>query len=237
MNVASLNYEQRFALLYGVLLGDGCLSRYKTKDGRERKMLIVTGSYDDDAEFFDSIVAPLFCSFTDTLPKIKLRHKYGAREIAVSNKELFAKIESVRFNAGKKKDIPIPSIFNDNLINFVLAGLFATDGCLTIVNNNGTKYPRMFFTAALPTAFYKITEYLNNNEISASCYTRKFIKIHEKAFKKTKTHYVISSNGPKNAGKFRELIGFINPKHEARYQNYLLSKMAPGRIELPTSAS
>ncbi len=137
------------------------------------------------------------------------------------------------FTVGKKKDIPIPSIFDEDLMRFVLAGLFATDGCLTIVNNSG-KYPRMFFTAALPTAFGKITDYLNNNGISASCYTRKFIKIHEKAFRKTKTHYVISSNGPRNAEKFRELIGFINPKYEARYQYYLNNKMAVGRIELPT---
>lgn len=235
MDVTTLTYEQRFALLYGILLGDGCLSRYTTCDGRERKMLIVTGSYRDDVEFFDNILVPLFCSFTGTSPTVKLRFKYGAREIVVSNKELFSKIESLGFNSGKKKDIPIPSIFDGDLMRFVLAGLFATDGCLTIVNNSG-KYPRMFFTAALPTAFAKIVEYLNNNGISASCYTRKFIKIHEKAFRKTKIHYVISSNGPKNAEKFRNLMGFINPKHEARYQIYLKNKMAMERIELSTPA-
>ena len=119
MDVNSLTYEQRFALLYGILLGDGCISRYKTKDGRERKIIVVTCSYRDDAEFFDKIVAPLFCSFTGHLPKVKLRPKYGARDIFVSNKELFAKIESLGFTVGKKKDIPIPSLFGEDLIKFV----------------------------------------------------------------------------------------------------------------------
>ncbi|MBS3083701.1 LAGLIDADG family homing endonuclease [Candidatus Pacearchaeota archaeon] len=198
-------------------------------------MIVVTGSYYDDAEFFDEVLVPLFCSFTGTSPTVKLRQKYGARDIFVSNKELFAKIESLGFNSGKKKDILIPSIFDGDLMRFVLAGLFATDGCLTIVNNNGTKYPRMFFTACLPTAFSKVSEYLNNKGISANCYTQKRVKVHEKSFRKTKDSYVISSNGSKNTEEFRNLIGFINPKHESRYQSYLRSKMALGRIELPTS--
>ena len=73
----------------------------------------------------------------------------------------------------------------------------------------------------------------------AHCFfdTQKRIKIPEKSFKRTKTPYVVSSNGPKHAEKFRSLIGFINPKHEFRYQYYIKNKMAPGRIELPTSAS
>ena len=230
--LSSLNREQKFALLYGVLLGDGCLSRHTASEGRERRLLIVTGSYYDDTAFFDDILVPLFCSFTGNSPTVKLRPKYGAREIVVSNKELFTKIESLGFNSGKKKDIIIPSIFDETLMPFVISGLFATDGSFTIVNNNGTKYPRLFFTACLPSAFYKISDYLVKNGISASCYTAKRQNFNG-CYRQVKTKYVISSNGRKNTERFRELIGFINPKHEYRYQNYL-KYMALGRIELPT---
>ncbi|MEK6909430.1 MAG: hypothetical protein AABX23_05275 [Nanoarchaeota archaeon] len=86
MDVAFLSYEQRFALLYGILLGDGCLSRYFSNN-RKRCVIVVTGSYYDDVDFFDKIVAPLFCSFTGNFSKVKLRPKKGARDIVVSNKE------------------------------------------------------------------------------------------------------------------------------------------------------
>ena len=232
--ISSLSFDQKFALFYGILLGDGCLSRYDS-NGKERRILCITGSYKDDAEFFDNILIPLIYSFTGRYPTVKLRPKWGAREIAFKNKDLFLKIESLGFNSGKKKDIPIPSIFDENL-QFVIGGLFATDGCLTIVNNNGTRYPRLFFTACLPTAFRKISDYLVGNGISASCYTAKRHKLDEKSFRESKIKYVISSNGRRNTEKFRELIGFVNPKHEARYNSYLSNLMALGRFELPTSA-
>ena len=38
MDLKKLTKDQKFALLYGIMLGDGCLSLYKTKDDREYKL-------------------------------------------------------------------------------------------------------------------------------------------------------------------------------------------------------
>lgn len=218
-SINKMSEEERLALLFGVLLGDGCLSHLYFKN-RERRAFYVTGNYYDDGEFFDRVVIPLARSFTHRELSVKLRPKYGAREITFSNKDLFLRYESLGFNSGKKGNIAIPPIFTGHLMRYVVAGLLATDGCLTIVNNNGTQYPRLFFTACLPTAFGQICDYLNKINIKSSFYTAKRVDIGQ-SFRQIKTKYVVSSNGKENIRKFSELIGFLNPKHEARYQNYL----------------
>lgn len=51
--------DKDFALLYGIMLGDGCLSSFK-KDFGTRKGVAITiaGSSDDDLPFFQKVINP-----------------------------------------------------------------------------------------------------------------------------------------------------------------------------------
>ena len=46
-NLNSLNDEEKFALFYGIMLGDGCLSYYGTKEKVNRFTIAITGGIDD----------------------------------------------------------------------------------------------------------------------------------------------------------------------------------------------
>ncbi len=234
LNLAELNETERLALLFGILLGDGCLSHHVSKIGKHYYNIIITCNYYDDKPFFNEVVQPLIFSLTGRRVRIKERPLYGAIDIYLFSKYLFYVLSDLGFTVGKKKDIIIPSIFHGDCLKYVVAGLFATDGCLTLVNNSGTIYPRIFFTASLPSAFLTISKYLTSLNIKNGFYTAKR-KFMGDSFVYKKQQYVISSNGPINAQKFRDLIGFINPKHELRYSSYI-ERVAVPRIELGTPA-
>jgi hypothetical protein len=55
-NVNSLTNEEKFALFYGIMMGDGCLSYCIQKRGswkpRVMFMISITGSSVDDRDFF-----------------------------------------------------------------------------------------------------------------------------------------------------------------------------------------
>lgn len=218
IEVNSLNEDEKFALLYGIMLGDGCLSKYKPKRANIRFNIVVTCG-EADREFFIQVVIPLFKSFTSKNVHIKERPKYHAIEISFCDELLFDKIASFGFSVGKKQDIILHNNLKKN-IKFIIAGLLATDGCLTLVNNNGTLYPRIFFTAALPSILKEVFIYLNSIGIKAGFYSTKRKDFSCFGYLRTKPTYVCSSNGLANLDRFAEKIGFAHLKHEEIYINY-----------------
>jgi hypothetical protein len=78
-NFNSLTDEEKFALFYGIMLGDGCLSQYKTKEGRERFSISITGTYPDDISFYEGVLTPILKSFGRTSVSIRKRKYCNAR--------------------------------------------------------------------------------------------------------------------------------------------------------------
>ena len=117
LDLNSLNSEQKFALFYGVMLGDGCLSQYKYKreSGKTRECftICVTGSLKSDRKFFENVLTPLLRSFGRKSVTIKERKYCGAIEINFPDKKLFDRINSYGFPIGKKgAKIKIPEYFS-----------------------------------------------------------------------------------------------------------------------------
>ncbi len=73
--------ESDFALLYGIMLGDGCLSRYVTKESRKREVICITGDYYKDTEFYENVISPLLIRLGRKKVSIKSRPKNGTIEI------------------------------------------------------------------------------------------------------------------------------------------------------------
>lgn len=139
------------------------------------------------------------------------------------DKQLFLFFNKLGFPIGKKGNkIKIPENINIKHYKPIIQGYFATNGCLVITNNNSTIYPRIEFSSISKGLLLQVLNYLNNNNMRGNIY------ISHKAKENRQTLYRIQFNGIKNLKNFRKIIGFVNPKHELKYnkwrQRYLKSR-------------
>lgn len=223
--------NKNIALLYGIMLGDGCLTLlYRTK-----KLIVVAGSMADDIPFFKKILQPLIKKLIDKSPPIRPRPSKGAIYLHFFSKPLFDSITDIGFPIGKKGiNLHIPKIFyRKKLVKYTLQGFFATDGSLVLTDNNGTLYPRIEANGISKSLIKEISEFLNSKGIHCKFYKAKRLKQSSYGYPNRQEQYRLQVNGKKNLKKFVKLIGFINPKQKikyGRYLNYLKRKYGCGRI-------
>mgnify|MGYP001594995883 CR=1 FL=1 len=212
----SLKLNKNFAILYGIMLGDGCLSLVY---GR-KKFISIAGNSNDDVPFFKDIVKPIFKSLINKDISIKFRKYENTIDFNFVNHKLFDFIHSFGFPIGKKGDkLFIPKIFYDKkLVKYVLQGFFATDGSLVLTDNNGTLYPRVEANGVSKKLIEEISNYLNSVGIKCNLYLAK--RRIQTGFLNRQEQYRIQINGKDNLEKFKKLIGFINPKQIEKLNYY-----------------
>lgn len=216
-----IEVNKDIALLYGILLGDGCLSKYKRMDRLkgEYYMIIITCSALDDEPFFNKVVNPLINKLRNRETKWKKR-KDNAIEFNIHDKKLFYNLSSLEFPIGKKGNkIYIPQIFYEkNLIKYIIQGFFATDGCLFLTKNPNKYYPRVESHANCINLLKQIYEYLHTIGMKGGFY--KCSKGHS-GYKSQNDSSKFQFNGLKNLIIFNEKIGFVNPKHQTKFNNFI----------------
>jgi len=217
-----LNNEEKFALLFGIMLWDGCLSHYFSKQGREYFAVCVTGHLKDDFEFFKSVLIPLMSFFRQKPVNYKLRLKDNTIRINICGRRLFNKINSYGFPIGKKgTSIFIPKFFYERkLLKYVVQGFFATDGSLVLTKNGNKFYPRIEGTGISNNLIRQLVNYLNNLGLVGYFYEAKRKKINLR-WNSRQQPYRFQFNGKQNLIMFKNLVGFVNPKHEIRYNKFL----------------
>lgn len=217
-----MNVKENFALLYGVMLGDGCLSIYKTKEGRERFVICITGDYYTDKEFYNNVLSPLLKSLGRRSVTVKERPKNGTLEINFPDKELLEKIRNLGFPIGKKgNSLSIPKIFFDNdLVGFVIKGFFSTDGSLVLTKNPNKFYPRLETHGISRKLINQADKYLISIGLKSKFYKCKRNK-KDFRWKTAQPQYRFQINGHENLLCFEKLIGFLNPKHESKFRDFL----------------
>jgi len=221
-NIYLLNKEEKFALLFGIMLGDGCLSCYHPKDRKEKKVIVITGNIHDDRDFFEFVVVPLLKSLTQNSVKIKNKAYCGTIEIHISDKELFNKINLFSFPIGKKgTSLFIPKIFYEkNLVKYVVQGFFATDGSLVLTKNGNKFYSRVEGNGISKELIKQIVEYLVKVSMHGYFYEAKRKKI-DLRWGPRQQPYRFQFNGKENLILFKNLVGFANPKHKRRHRKFL----------------
>jgi hypothetical protein len=198
----------RLAILYGIMLGDGCLSNSSNK-----YFISIAGNLHDDEPFYEKIVIPIFSEVRGKATKYRKRPKHGKIEINVTDKKMFYYLKSLGFPVGKKLDrIFIPEIFyKKNLVKFVISGIFATDGSIVKANNNNTMYPRIEIQSKCFRLLNQIKYFLIENKMKGNVY-------------KIKNNYGLVYRlefpGRNNLEKFIKVIGFINTKHLSKYNTF-----------------
>ncbi|PIZ50590.1 hypothetical protein COY27_06625 [Candidatus Woesearchaeota archaeon CG_4_10_14_0_2_um_filter_33_13] len=190
------------ALVYGVLLGDGCLSKI-----RNHSFISITCNIHSDKAFLEKI-KPFLEKLRQKPIKLYERKKYGKIEINFSDKKLFNQFLKSSFPVGKKgPNLIVP----DRMLPFlkeIINGYFATDGSLVITNNNGIKYPRLEFSSISKSLLQQVQKFLKTLEITGNIY------ISKRYSNNWNTLYRLQINGKTNLKLFKNNIGFINPKHE-----------------------
>lgn len=187
-------------------LGDGCISLCG-----KSKFVVVTCSLLDDVPFFDTIVVPLFSELRMRETRYRKVRKYNKIEINVHDVRLFDELVDLGFPIGKKGQITIPTVFSRSVWKYIIAGIFATDGSFAIVNNNDTVYPRIEFRSISFPLLNQIREFLIRKDMRGNIYktiTRGFVC------------YRLEFPGKENLFTFKDVIGFVNPKHEERLTRY-----------------
>jgi len=197
-----------FALLYGILVGDGCIS--KTGKGY---IISITCDINSDQPLIDKLL-PIIERIRGKEVKKHLRKDYGKVEINFSDKVLFNKIKDVGFPVGKKGTGLCVSDQLLGQMNIVTGGYFATDGCLVITNNNGIMYPRIEFSSISERLLNQIKDYLLSIGIKGNIYIS-----HKKDDFYKNNLFRLQINGKNNLLNFEKQVGFVNPKHREKF-NY-----------------
>jgi hypothetical protein len=130
--------EKRFAELIGILLGDGHIANYN----RSKRVKVTLHSEERDYCFY---VSNLMETCLGVCPKIIFSKKENVVNIQICRKEVVDFLLSIgMISSPKRNRAKIPDqYYNKKFGKFVLRGLFDTDGCLALVNNNGYLYPRV----------------------------------------------------------------------------------------------
>ncbi|MEK6842012.1 MAG: LAGLIDADG family homing endonuclease [Nanoarchaeota archaeon] len=213
----SFDVDEDLALLYGIMLGDGCLSLVSGK----KKFVTITGSSRDDLPFFVEVVSPLLKKFRGKETKIKFRKDCDAIEFNFTDKNLFDFLHSLGFPIGKKGDkLFIPRVFYDeNLVEHVINGFFATDGSLVLTRNPNKYYPRLEAHVISKTLLFEIYSYLLSIGMNGGFYLNKSKP--DPRWRTSQDKYRFQFNGKENLIKFRKAIGFVNPKYEEKFNNFI----------------
>lgn len=215
--------DNDFALLYGIMLGDGCLSLVRKKDRKaQMKFVTITGSLVDDYLFFENIVHPLLKKFREKDTKIKIRKDCNAIEFNFTDSKLFDLFHSVGFPIGKKENrLFIPKMFYDNhLVESVISGFFATDGSIVLTKNPNKYYPRLEAHVIARDLIKEIYDFLSQLGFEGHFYKCKR-KVRDIRWKNTQDQYRFQFNGKKNLILFSEKIGFVNPRYQEKFRGFL----------------
>ena len=168
-----MRLNKKWALLYGILLGDGCLSR-PSNERKAGRFISITGGF-DDKPFYNSVVVPLISSLRNKETKFRERFKYGKIEINFTDKILFEKLHSLGFPIGKKgKNIKIPNFFyNLDLLKYLVQGYFATDGSVVLTKNPNKLYPRLEIHGISFELIMQVKDYLEKSGLKGNFYKNK----------------------------------------------------------------
>jgi len=208
-----MKINEKFALFYGIMLGDGCISKIGSCS-----FISISCNFHSDRPFVKRIL-PLLTEIRGKKVKAYDRIKYGKIEIIFSDKPLFNHLKKLGFPVGKKG--PTLSILKEFkfYMKQVTQGFLATDGCVIVINNNETVYPRIEFSSISKQLLEQFRSYIISCGINCNVYLshKKNSKWHPK--------YRLQINGKKNLVAFKEKIGFINPKHQQKYEDYINNRI------------
>ena len=200
---------KEMAELYGIILGDGCISSYYSNN-RKRIEIRIDGNSLTDVEYYDYL-QKLIYKITKKEIKIKYRKNVNGIFLRFMNKELTNFFHNeLNFPLGKKGNITINSqiISKEIFLIQTLRGFFDTDGSIYFTKNNSKirSYPIIELSTHSPLLIQQLKEILE-----------------KMGFKPVISFYgdSVKLHGKKNVIKWMQEIGSSNPYKNGRFEIWL----------------
>ena len=206
---------------YGILTGDGCISKYKDGE-RIRRAIRIDGNSLTDKFYFNHIKA-LIKSILNKEVTVRYRNYGNNIFITFENKQFAIFLHNkLGFPYGKKKNklkLPKRIIDNNENLKYFLRGFFDTDGCIyfTKNNSNSRNYPIIELSTHDAYLLSKIKNILKN-----------------KGFNVIISHFKdsIKLHGKKNVTKWMKEIGSSNIDKSSKYLFWKRYRYCPKIDEL-----
>ncbi len=122
--------NEKLAELYGVLIGDGCLSQYFSSYSKRNIFCTLVTGHTHDEPYYRQVLQPILIQEFGVKGCIRFRNDCNAVRFETAHKNVFNFFRAFGFPVGLKKCLVIPSIILSNR-NFSIAcirGIFDTDG-------------------------------------------------------------------------------------------------------------
>jgi len=206
--------DTKIAEFVGILLGDGSIGVYKSKNPKKPRyrLKITLNSVKDKA--YLSYIASLIRDLFSVEPLIYFRKNENTADIIL----LDEKVIKYLFNIGMKPSpkwntAVIPKIFlKNNLALKVVRGYMDTDGCITNMNNNGIRYPRIEMKICPSPMQNQIIDILEENGFEP------------RVNKIGKGKIRIMLAGRRKLRKWQDVIGFSNERNQKVADYFLKEK-------------
>lgn len=202
----------QLAEFFGIITGDGYMNCYGDCD----YVVEIAGNKLLDKPYLFDYVANLIKSLFGLAPCFIERKDQNSIYLRIRSKAVYEYLINKNFKKGRKEQIDIPSwILRDKeFIKYFVRGFFDTDGCISIKNKEGSKYPTLSLSSKSFLLIKSINNYLNYLEIS-NCLIKDTRK--DKRFKKETTVYKLEINGHKTIEKFMGILGSSNNRNLSKY--------------------
>jgi hypothetical protein len=193
-----------FLEFYGILLGDGWISKLNYKN-KVINLIGISGHYRLDREFFMYLKSNIKVLF-DRKAYLKERPKQNSIELNFTHKSLLNYLnKTLGFPIGKKVDLMISDriySLDFDYIKYVFRGIFDTDGSFYFDKSpNGNKYPCLNITLKSPILINQIYRALINEGFKVQLNKSRY------------PNQQIVLKGSIQLNKWMKLIGSSNKKH------------------------
>jgi hypothetical protein len=131
-----------FCEFLGIMMGDGCLSEYRTL-GRKRSVIRIDGNRENDTEYYVHTIKPLIHKVFKKDVTVRFRNGYNVVFVYFSSREITDFMKSIGFPVGEKGEIQIPNKFLSlewKCLRMIIRGFADTDGCVYFTKNNNQSH-------------------------------------------------------------------------------------------------
>ena len=199
-----LEINKKSAELVGILLGDGSLGIYNSKNYSTHYSIKI--SFDSREDDYTKYVEDLVKETLNESPIKKKRKDSNASDLFIFKKKILLKLLDFGLRRAPKWDrASVPKQFlNKKYGKYILRGYCDTDGTVALTNNNGYLYPRVEMKVS-PSPMQEQLLYLLD-----------ICGFHYGAYQIGKGKIRIQLNGRECLKRWIDEIGFANNKHQVK---------------------
>ena len=211
-NLNNFKIDEDLAEFYGILIGDGCVSKFISQR-RSHHAIRIDGNSLTDIQYYNDHLKPLIERIVNRTVKVKFRKVGNCIFIMFEYKDFAVFLNSrLGFPFGKKGEITIDKKFieNQQYLIAILRGLFDTDGCLYFTKNNSKNryYPIIEISTHSRVLVNQLYQVFSNLKFRVKIsHFKDSVKLHGKD-NLIKFMHFIGSNHPDKMSKFNYWVRF-----------------------------